>query len=216
MLKGMIIHIVIAFSSFISQFGLLLIGNFTNFKQVVLEISLRQTTNFKNNSIIKSSILFVYTASLYWTKRPDVLDFVDAKPENYFAIWNEKTTQIQDTKATPTVSIREVRIKLKSLSAISCIEKWRLRKSHSSSYFGLELIFGNIEVTTNKSRKRITGSSERQTFSEINWDWFLCFKYISRSFSFLKSSRVIIYHQLPFFNTSKRWIPIVHLSHDLI
>ena len=69
MLKGMIIHIVIAFSSFISQFGLLLIGNFTNFKQVVLEISLRQTTNFKNNSKIKSSILFVYTASLYWTKR---------------------------------------------------------------------------------------------------------------------------------------------------
>ena len=67
MLKGMLIHIVIAFSRFISQFGLLLTRNFTNFKQVVFntvvipfleklteevkeEISLRQTTNFKNNS----------------------------------------------------------------------------------------------------------------------------------------------------------------------
>ena len=115
-----------------------------------------------------------------------------SKPENHFAILIEKMKQIQDTKATPTVSIREVRINLKNLSATSCIEKWRLIKSHSSSHFRLELIFGNIEVTTNKSRKRITGSSERQTFSEINWDWFLRFKHISRSFSFLKSSWVII------------------------
>ena len=215
MLKGMIIHIVIAFLASFLMFGLLLIGNFTNFKQVVLEISLRQTTNFKNNSKIKSSIfLFI------------LHHFIEQRDQMFWGFCRCQTRKLlrHFEWENDTNSRYQSNSHCFHKGSTNQVEKSFCHKLHWEMKIDkipfVVLFRPWIDIwqywsNDNKSRKRITGSSERQTFSEINWDWFLCFQYISRSFSFLKSLWVIIY-QLTFFNTSKRCIPIVHLSHDLI
>ena len=84
-----------------------------------------------------------------------------SKPENYFTILIEKMKQIQDPKATPTISIREI------------LPQAALRNEGSFvvSFQPWIDIWQYLKKTDH---------------------WFLRFKYINLSFSFLKSSRVII------------------------